>query len=310
MNPIASATALALLFLPSHATPHAQEEHPLDPRIVKQAEIVLEQYRVQHVDPVELYGIARELVGRSYFVEEHGGFQSDELANLRLLGDTLVVYDTAQHAQRAKELFARLDTARDAEAALESREYTPRFVSLETVRAAAGGLVDVSRLPERALAVLRGTPANVAQALALLQRIDQPDPQVFLTCQLVEVTETAEGPALPAELLENLQELLPGTAFTQVGMAMLKTSVGGGAEIALELESTGKRYRFSFVPAAYDATSGALTATSCSLLQLYDDGSMRELFRTDAVLRGGEYTVLAATGATPRLLVIRVTPGG
>jgi hypothetical protein len=41
-----------------------------------------------------------------------------------------------------------------------------------------------------------------------------------------------------------------------------------------------------------------------------DAAPRRRVFRTDAVLRAGEYTVLAATGATPRLLVVRVTPQG
>ena len=72
-------------------------------------------------------------------------------------------------------------------------------------------------------------------------------------------------------------------------------------------ESPGKRYLFSFTPVAFDEASGALSVSNCSLIEQADKEA-RELFRTSAILSSSEYTVLAATGATPRLLVVRVMP--
>jgi type II secretory pathway component GspD/PulD (secretin) len=303
MIAIASSATLALLLLVAQS---ASTED--DPRVVSQADIVLEPYRIQHADPRALYNLVSGLAGRTYFVREHGGFQADEISNLQLLGDSLVLYDTAKHVQRVREILARLDVPGEVRAArTETREYAPRFLSIASVYAAVSALVDVSVLTDQGKAVLRGSGANMEEALALLERLDRPDPQVLLTCHLLELTEQTGGPALPRELADNLQKLLPGSAFTQVGMALLKTSVGG-EPLAVQIESTGKRYRLSFTPAAFDAASGALTARGCMLVEERDGGAARELFRTDAVLHAGEYTVLAATGATPRLLVVRVTP--
>jgi hypothetical protein len=312
MNAFAHATLLLALSLSALPARSAQEEtHPDDPRVVRQADVLLEQHRVQHVDTVELFELVAELAGRGFYVLEHGGFQSDELRNMRLLGDSIVLYDTQPQVQRIRELLARLDVAPpEAVDTRIAREYRPRFVTLGTVYTTAEPLVrEASAVEERNLLVLHGTPAQVEEAMALLERIDRPEPQVVLTCQLLEVAAEAEaeGPPLARELVDNLGKLLPGTAFVQVGFSLLQTSVGGGSQISMQLESTGKRYLFSFTPAAYDETSGALTATSCMLVEMVED-EMRELFRTDAVLRGDEYTVLAATGATPRLLVLRVAP--
>jgi len=148
------------------------------------------------------------------------------------------------------------------------------------------------------------------QALSVLARVDVAEKQVLLTCLLVDVGASANGVALPRELHENLQKLLPDVEFAQVGMAMLKTSVSSRSPVAVQIESPGQRYRLSLIPVAFDQATGTLTVSECSLIEDILDGAPRELFRTDTLLRGGEYTVLAATGDSPRLLVVRVTPQG
>lgn len=297
---------VALLLSPALRFAQTQpvQDQPVVPPVVSLSEIVLDQYLVEHVDPVDLYNLANGMVGRTYYVKESNA----KVSGLRLLGRTIVLYDTKDQVLRARELLARLDRPREGAGASSEKvaEYRPRFVSLNTAVATVNDLVDLSVVKERGMLVLHDDAEDVESALALLQRIDVAEKQVLLTCQLLEVGREHSGPALPRELVDNLLKLLPESTFAQVGMAMLKTSVGGQDSLSVQIETTGKRYRFSFRPVAFDESTGSLTVSDCSLVEEADDA--RQLFQTNTVLRGGEYTVLAATGATPRLLVVRVTP--
>lgn len=310
LRPLAPFT---LLFLSSILAAQAQE--PAAPPskdgvpVLKLSELVLDQYPVQNVDPGELFQLARQLVGRAYFVKEQ---LDGPIASLRLLGTKIVLYDTAEQVKRAHEMLVRLDVPREeSRTSWKSLEYRPRFVSLKAAENAIEDRVSVNRIPERGLLVLSAETETLESALALLKRIDVPEKQVLLTCQLIEVGGTPQGPALSKELLENLQRLLPQSQFTQTGLAMLQTSVGGESQISMSIESAKLSYRLAFTPVAFDEGSASLTVVDCRLMQESPDGvGERELFRTNTVLRGGEYTVLAATGATPKLLVLRVSPQG
>jgi hypothetical protein len=298
---------LALLLSPSLRGAQAQPQgQPAGPPVVSLSEIVLDQYQVEHVDPEDLFELANSMVGRAYYVKE----SNDKVSGLRRLGRTIVLYDTKEQVQRARELLASLDKPREGSdsSSYKVAEYRPRFVSLNTAVAAVGELVELSVVKERGMLVLHDDAEDVESALTLLQRIDEAEKQVLLTCQLLEVGGERQGPALPKELVDNLLRLLPESTFAQVGMAMLKTSVGGQDSLSVQIESTGKRYRFSFTPVAFDESTGSLTVSGCCLVEEVERNTERQLFVTNTVLRGGEYTVLAATGATPRLLVVRVTP--
>ena len=277
------------------------------PPVLSLSEIVLDQYSVQNVDPDELFDLAEQMVGRSYYVKEHGGHA---LSSLRLLGTKIVLYDTQEQVKRARELLARLDEPRETTRSIwKSVEYRPRFVSLKTVMNAIDDLVGYSSVPERGLVVMNDDAKSVDSALAVLNRIDVPSKQVFLTCHLVEVGGTPQGP-LPKELVDNLQRLLPQSQFTQTGLAMLKTSVGAENKISLSIESPTESFRLDLTPVAFDEGSASLTVEDCRFTEIIDGAEGRELFNTNTVLRGGEYTVLAATGPAPKLLVLRVSPQG
>jgi hypothetical protein len=281
------------------------QEQPVGVPLVSLSEIVLDQYPVEHVDADDLFQLANSMVGRTYFVKESNA----KISGLRQLGRTIVLYDTKEQVQRARELLARLDKAREDSSSSPRKvlEYRPRFVSLNTAAAAVGELVNFSLVKERGMLVLHDDAEDVESALALLQRIDVAEKQVLLTCQLLEVGGERQGPPLPRELVDNLLKLLPESAFTQVGMAMLKTSVGGQEPLSIVIDANDAIYRFSALPVAFDESTGSLTVSDCSLIEEIFPHP-RQLFLTNTVLRGGEYTVLAATGATPRLLVVRVTP--
>jgi hypothetical protein len=293
--------AIALLALPSF--PLQVDSAPL-----RMSDLVLERYAVQNVDPGDLYRIAKPILGRRLLVQDNGP-EADPVPSLQQLGRLIVLYDTAERVAKAREMLARLDAPRPGRSEPdEELEYRPRFVSLRSLAKALEDRIDVTSVEERGFLLLAGQPEELKAALMLAGRIDVPEKQVLLICQLVEVGSQAQAPALPKDLLENLQRLLPGSAFTQVGLAMLKTSVASRNPTSVQIETPGKRYRLTFEPVAFDEKSGALTVSNCTLVE-DREGATIGLFSTDAVLGPG-YTVLAATGASVRLLVVRVVPQG
>lgn len=305
MNRSALRAGLVLLSLLVVRSPGAQgTKDASDPTIVRVAELVLDRYVVQHVDQDELASTARSLVGRNYFVKEYG----TAISSLRQLGGTIVLYDTQEQVQRMRAFLERLDVppAADSNYGL-TLDYKPRFVTLEAAREAVIDLLDVNAFPERGALVMSGSKAEIEQATAYLRSVDVPEKQVLLSCLLLEIGGTKPAAGIPKELLENLQKLLPESQFSLAGMALLKTSVAARGKISVQIESTGKRYRFGFVPQAFDQATGSLTVTDCNLIEDSDSGP-RMLFETSTLLRGGEYTVLAGTGATTRLLVVRILP--
>lgn len=279
------------------------------PLTVSVADLVLERYVVQHVDENELAQTVSSLVGRNLFVKENG-IGALPIFSLRQLGGTIVIYDTKEQAQRARALLESLDVPPPADAHYSrTLDYRPRFVSLDAALEAVIDLVDVKVSNERGVLTLSGSTGELEQAGAYLKSVDVPERQVLLSCLLLEVGAGKTDAGVPAELLENLRKLLPESQFSLAGRALLKTSVAARGEIAVQIESTGKRYRFGLAPQAFDEATGSLTVTNCSLVEEADSGP-RVLFETSTVLRGGEYTVLAGTGATMRLLVVRILPQG
>lgn len=305
-----SLAPLALLALsalaPAQTPPQESEVSEDGYPLVDLSELVLDRYVVQHVNADQLLSIGQEMVGRVYVVRHAS---TEPVWNMRTLGNMIVLYDTKEHVSHARDVLQRLDAAPEGGSRSSHKivEYRPRFVSLRTAQDAVVNLVELSLVPERGLMVLTDDEEDVDAALALLERLDVAERQVLITCQLVEVGGS-EGTPLAKDLEANLLKLLPGSAFAQVGMAMLKTSVVSRNQVSVQIETTGKRYRLAFMPVAFDAATGALTVSGCSLTEEGD--TPRVLFQTDTILRGGEYTVLAATGATPRLLVVRVSPQG
>src|SRR6185503_1726274 len=132
-RPLRPIALLVLLALGAHAAPQKEPEAGArgGPLVLSLADLVLDQYAVQNVDCGELYQLVDSLAGREYFVKENGA--SGTVSNLRLLGATIVLYDTKDQVQRMRDLLAKLDAKRDQVASdTQTVEYDPRFVSLQT----------------------------------------------------------------------------------------------------------------------------------------------------------------------------------
>jgi hypothetical protein len=300
-----SSLALLLFLVPPSARAAVQVPAGQSATPPTQAELVLERYVVQNLDSAALYEAVMELANNAW----HPSVRP----TIRRLGSTIVIHGVKPQVEGVRDLLARLDVEpeREEPEARTVLEYKPRFLSMDAAtKAASPYLTDYSFVAERGLIVMSGERSAIDQAKALLARIDVPEKQVLLSCQLLEVGGAPSGasaPPLARELVENLEKLLPGSSFAQVGMAMLKTSVGVVAPVSLQIQVPEARYDLACMPVAFDDASGSLTVSQCTLTEHGPEGA-RKLFSTSTVLRGGEYTVLAATGAAPRVLVVRVVP--
>jgi type II secretory pathway component GspD/PulD (secretin) len=148
--------------------------------VVHLSELVLDQYPVQNVDIDELFETARQLVGRNYYIKE----RPDALiSGMRVLGTRIVLYDTKEEVQRARELLARLDVPSEPPVPSKVVEYRPRFVSLNTVKQALEGFVSLNVVEERGMIVMSDDEFSVDQALSVLARIDVPAKQVLITAR-------------------------------------------------------------------------------------------------------------------------------
>lgn len=318
-------TILTLLLV---AFPFFQDPGESDPGqgppLLSMEEVSLGQYTPEHVDADELEELAGGFVGREFFVKERGGYASDPVPNIRLLGRSLVLFDTAEYQKRILETLRELDQPgnrreRPPAEPLVEFEYRPRFLSMDGVLQSLGNFLrqvtdgesyfdNIGFSRERGVLVVRESAARGEEIRALLARIDVPQPQVVISCQLVRGTAgRGEDVGLPAELSTNLRKLVPGYSFEAVGFALLQSSAAPGGEVMLKLETSVEAdYQLSFLPVAFDEEQSSLSVAKCKLTR--STGEL--IFTTDTMFRGGEYTVLGASGTDPDFVVVRVTPLG
>ena len=319
---LASAAALFLFpFVPQAQeaeTPARPVEEPESP-LLRLDDLTLVQYRPANLGAEELYHFSFDLVGRYFWVEERGGLQGNPIENLSVLGREIVVYDTEPYVRRVLELFHKLDVPHEEEEAaaplLETIQYRPRYLTLESAHSALGsynrvlrsqetggaGGPNISAMRERGLLVIRDRLETLAEIRGLLARLDVPEPQVLITCYLL-ADGGREDAGLPPELAQNLGALLPGFRFQRMGFAFLQVAATPGDDVELDL---GNGYQLSLEPRAFDTETGSLTVRQCSLRRRVADSTQR-VFTTSTILRGGEYTVLGAGGSDPVFVALGV----
>lgn len=307
---LASLTSLAPTVAAQQATP---SQEPTE-------EGILAYYRPVHYDVDELLRIASDLFGRDWFPEGR-----TQVFNMRRLGDQILIFD---RAEEVKSILAKLQ-AIEANAAERSRqeelqelEIRPRFVDLRTIhdllKSARRRVLwkgnpsdSVVLLEERGVVLLREAPERLVALADAIRRVDVPPLQVRLRLQLLAPAIEGQAPLeLSEELARELEAVLPGMRFQRVGMAVLESAIGSDRPIKARLGWWEARsFEAQIVPSAFDLETGTLSTRSCSLYGQFHgpEGDEREeFFSTSAVLRGGELTVLGATGRTPVFLVIEV----
>jgi hypothetical protein len=258
------------------------------------------------------------------------------------MADRVLVYDDARYVDVVLDTLKKIDKPNESETEGPIvREYAPRYIGLEAAASAlasfdnrAGGNQmlheprNITRFHDRNVLVLRDSEKRVAEMAALLASLDHPEPQVILTCYFVRGGATGDETGLPKDLVGNLEKLVPGLRFSSVGFGLLRTSVVSERRIELRVEAAGGAFELSLQPVAFDPETANLTVQHCRLARdvpgaptnadasvssqpLPDAQSQqgrRQVFSTNALLRGGEYTVLGASGAEPLFLVLHLAP--
>lgn len=308
--------------------PSQESEGEDQPPRVSVAELVVGQYEPKNVSIEALEDLVEDMAGRYYYVAERGGYQSEPVSNIDYLGDNLIVYDTQDNVARVLDLCATLDRAPSAQPpeGLTTFEYRPSYITLDGAYSALSSfqrnvrsdeddafVPNLAPMQERGLLVVRDTGANVAEMRGLLQRIDVPREQILITCYLLSTAEPgaeASGLTLPPDLVSHLRQLLPTFQLAPIGFSMVRSSVAPDAQMRIEIWTTNRAqvYHLELAPSAFDSASGSLTVDRCVLdVAMGGNTNARvEVFSTSAIFRGGEYTVLGATGVKPVFLVVHV----
>jgi hypothetical protein len=311
--------------------PDAQRAHqpePDAPPLVQAADLKTYYFTPQHVRSTELRKLAERLYGRVLYVADHGGYNAPPVENLQQLGDTLVIYDTADYAQLLGEALHNMDQAMavadgdDAGHAASSNMETaiatwrPRHIGLNVSSAAlasfrrealvfdergnASRVPNVSIVGELGQLILRDTPDQVQAMLDMLQSIDVPEQQMYVTCLVIrgQHAPSTDPTPIPEELSTNLSKLVPYEHFEMLTMGVLRASAMADN---LELSMDGN-YKIQLVNQGYDAETKSLTA----LCGFGGPGGQR--IETRTTIHAGEYTVLGATGFEPLFAVLKIEP--
>lgn len=329
--PLAFALALALCFPTSlHAqedpdAQHARQSANTMPPLLKASQLKTYYFTPQHVQSTHLRGLAQELYGRQIYITDRGGYSGAPVDNVQQLGDTLIIYDTEDYAQMLGEALHEMDLAM-AEAApapapaanyeTAVATWRPRHIGLNVASSAltsfrrdalvfdergnVSHVPNVSVVGELGQLILRDTPDQVEVMVSMLQSIDIPEQQMYVTCLVIRGQHMpSDGPdPVPAELASNLSKLVPYDHFELLTMGVLRASA-----IADHLElRMDDSFRIELKNQGYDAETRSLTAL-CAF-----DGTTNQRLETRTTIRAGEYTVLGATGSQPLFAVLKIEP--
>lgn len=302
----------ALLAVPTAAQDADTERSQVDEQIVHAADLVTVFVRPQFAQAIDLFEVARQLYGRRFFVHERGGRRSADVSNMQYLGGAIVVYDTGANAQVIGEALHALDqqmrpVVKAPDAATKVVAWTPRHISLESAWGAIlprrmetmgpdGRSANMTVLHDLSTILLEDTPERVSELLATLEAIDRPEPQLLVSCWILEGThEAVTGkPGAPAEIVRDLQALLPYEGFALRSFGLMRTSA--------RAESThfvlDDKFELTLRPTAFDEQAGQLTT------EVRFSGG-EQAFDTRTTLDLADDTVLGAAGSTPIFVVLR-----
>ncbi|MDA1260726.1 MAG: hypothetical protein O3A20_08900 [Planctomycetota bacterium] len=306
---------------------------PQEPASFSRDQLELTTYTPRAIDAEELFNVAQEMFGRMIRVDERHIF------NLNLLYDSILIYDAPEECARIITTLTKLEQryeqanqemdvrhelpllrdvplldfrlrAMNLHAALQALEPHMREVWARADDGEEIAFPNVQPMDE-ALLLIRDTQENLNAMRSLLEKLDQPPPQVTVSAWVLQGGEAEVPSILPTGLGMNLDALLPGMKFSIGSLGMLQSSAAPGHQIQLRMRGPFDRsFDLNLITGPYDAKNGRLTLDSCQFFASSpDDPDERELlFATATVLQQGEYAVIGLTGADPVMLVLRLAP--
>ena len=285
---------------------------------------------------IELYEQARDLFRRA--VPRPSGNASDGSAdNLFLLGDSIVVYDTAAYADVVLSSLSEMQNAWRKQNVQAEKLLPPKFVAEEVrvtnlsayeayealqqhmreIRPQDGGgraVSNVQFLEARNIVLLRDTLEKVKAMRALVERIDKPAPQMQLSFLVVHAYPSDGEPPefdsrVPPELTEALAGMLPTMSLSLESSAFLRTVASDGVQrqVFMPIEGSSGRYSVNLKLDAFDERTGTLSLRTCEFSHQNSSQlpQVTPYFSTATSIPIEEYVVIGANGASPTLLVLR-----
>lgn len=339
---LVAAAALAAPAVPQEAGPGAGHRNS-DP-----SEMVVKPYAPRVYAVNDLFGAARQLFGDSVRV------MNSEVPHFVVLGELLLVHDVEEDAARICAALADLEQSErerreaqkadptalnlragigsggdgDAEVATETRQFRPRYVSIETLQSTLVPFVrdvrtsvqrldvirNVNPIKEAQVVVVHETGERMKQLAELVDRVDQPVPQMNVVVTLVRA---AAGPeqfsALPEELVRHLKHLVKAPGFISISTGMLRCATQSSQQCSLQMKQPGGvQWSLRFFPEAFDPEAGELSLRHCEFelaLPASAEGSpVTQSFNTSLTIRAGEFVVLGGVGESPTFVVLRAEP--
>jgi hypothetical protein len=295
-------------------------------------ELILRYYSPQIADSRSVASVMERFYRREFYVKSEDGSISGPVRNIQAFGESVMIYDTPEFVDRVLEAMVSLEEAatRDpnnptGERAMQLSvvEYAPRYQPVKNLyqlldpfrKDIVVGFLDtpsrgrqaqiarnITMLEEPATLVLRDTAESVEEMVSLLRRMDQPAPQVLISVWLLRGSHEPQQGELPADLVQNLSNLVPFPGFTRESMGVLRSSVIAGQAMTIRGDMHQDRFELKLIPGGYDVDARQLAITACEFY------AGQQGFSTSTVVSAGEYTVLGATGSDPVFVVLQVSP--
>jgi hypothetical protein len=325
---------IALFALTAPLTSIAPLQEASEP--VQQEPLAMHYFTPDEEHLMELYEQARDLFRRGV-PRPSGNARDGSADNLFLLGDSIVVYDTAAYADVVLSSLTEMQNAWRKQgiqaeklppAKLVAEELRVTNISayeayealeqhLREVRPPDGGgraVPNVQFLEDRNIVLLRDTLEKVKAMRGLIERIDKPAPQVQLSFLVVHAYPSDGDPPefdprVPSALTQALAGMLPTMSLSLESSAFLRTVASDGVQrqVFMPIEASSGRYSVNLKLEAFDERTGTLSLRTCEF-SFIDSKPMPQVtpyFSTATSIPIDEYVVIGANGASPTLLVLR-----
>ncbi len=267
--------------------------------------IKVHQYTPQHVNASQLFQVLQRSYGRNYRIA--GRAPHEQSFNVHPFGDTILVIDEPEYANKLIDVMKQLDVPKSSDALAPEvrRTFSVDHISVHSALQAVQvlGRTNVAVVPESGQLIVRDTAERVAEVEGLLAEIDRAAPRILLQCMIVRAQNDEPSPAaaVPTELTDDLRKLVGFPHFEMATQGMLTAVAEPGRKLQLQLPSDTDESILELEVGAFESATRSLSLSRCEIFMA------RQKIETSVVIRPDEYLVLCATGRSPVFCVLRLT---